>query len=111
MNERSSNPVVRRWGFYSGNRLAFAGVAFQAGERLLLLRLIEAEHHAHTATLPQRISVEQQVREYVQADIEGAMGPDWRVSFRFEARKLDETNLALQAFGALQGATRKGSDS
>lgn len=99
MKNQPSDSVVRRWGFYSGNRLAFTGVACLTGDRMLHLRIVEAEHHAHTASLPQRIGMEQHVRENVRADIEWAMGPGWQVTFRFEGRKLDEHQLAHEAFG------------
>jgi hypothetical protein len=91
--------VLRRWGFYSGNRLAFAGVAWKADAGELHLRFIEAEHHAHTATLPQRIGLEQLIRELARADIQRAMGEHWRVLIRFAPRKLDERRLAREVLG------------
>ena len=74
-------------------------VACLEAAQTLKLSIIEAEHHAHTASLPQRIGLEQRVRENVLSDIEWTMGPDWRVTFRFEPRKLDEGQLAQVAFG------------
>jgi hypothetical protein len=109
MKNGSLDSIVRRWGFYCGNRLAFAGMACVSGERTLNLRVVEAEHHAHSATLPQRIGMEQRVRERVQADIDWTMGPGWQVTFRFEPCKLDVRTLAQEAFGMAISASGSGS--
>lgn len=99
MQEHHPDSVMRRWGFYSGNRLAFAGVARRSGAGELRLRFTEAEHHAHTATLPQRIGFEQLIREQVRTDIRRAMGAHWKVFIQFAPRKLDEHRLARDVFG------------
>ena len=100
MNQHPDS-VLRRWGFYSGTRLAFAATARRAGPRELSLAFIETEHHGHTATLPERIRREQLVRDCVHSDVTRMLGADWKVSVRFEPRKLSEHQLAQEVYGAL----------
>lgn len=96
---------MRRWGFYFGNRLAFAGVACEEDAGTVDLRLVETEHYSQTATLPQRMGMEQRVREIVQSDIERIMGPGSRLSIRFEPHKEDEHLLAQRIFAVAPLAT------
>lgn len=105
MNNIETQPVdrvLRRWGFYLDSRLAFAGIARQSGPDELSVRLIEAEFHAHTTSLPQRIRREQLIRESARADIEHALGPKWIVRIQFEPRKLSEPALLKAVFGAVR---------
>lgn len=105
MKKEHPNLVLRRWGFYSGNRLAFAGVACRSTSRELRLRFIEAEQHAHTATLPQRIGLEQLIRELARADILRAMGKHWNVLIQFAPHRLDEHRLAREVLGVPKSRT------
>jgi len=92
--------VVRRWAFYANHRLAYAGVARFTQCRVLQLRFIETEHHAHTATLPERIQFEQVIRRLVRSDVERLFGSGSLPELRFEPSRVEEQRLATQIFGA-----------
>jgi len=111
MNPFEIGSVVRRWGFYTNRRLAYAGVACVSHSRELRIRFIEAEHHAHTTTLPERMRLEQLIRESVGAEMAQTLGLATAPIFGFEPFKLSEPQLALSVFGTSQGEPLPGKPS
>ena len=104
MNEFDGATVLKRWGFYFQNRLAYAGVAVSASATKVWVRFFEAEHHPHTCTLPERMSHEQLVRKQVCADLQREFGSEADPVFRFEPIRCSESRLAQAVFGRLTAA-------
>jgi len=100
MTSSKHGPVVRRWGFFANDHLAYAGVAHQSGPLELHLRIFEAEQHSHTASLPERIRLEQLIRVQVSADVEQSLGVEWIALFHFEPQRQNEHRLARDVFNA-----------
>ena len=101
MNSFDGATVLKRWGFYFQNRLAYAGIAVRAGAMRIGVRFFETEHHPHMSSLPERMSHEQLVRDQVSMELERELGNEFKLSFRFEPVRCSEHRLAQVVFGEL----------
>ena len=104
MNSFDGATVLKRWGFYFQNRLAYAGIAVRAGAMRIGVRFFETEHHPHMSSLPERMSHEQLVRKQVCADLQREFGSEADPVFRFEPIRCSESRLAQAVFGRLTAA-------
>lgn len=100
MKRNAGKVVAHRWGFYSGNQLAYGAIGHRGDSRELSVQVFETQWHVERFPLPVRIRFERQVRGVLQSDLIAAYGAESQITIRFVPKRVDEASVASACLGA-----------